>query len=115
MVKMLAQAQMQMTLTNPITLHTLAIDAVKPETIESVDPVALTANAFKRFNATFKGGYGPVHVAPRFWTDVFVATLVKARETDAHAKTMDVPNGCCNVDTCPVKLYYTILLESIRE
>ncbi len=104
-VSILHNAHVQMTLSDPICMNEYDVPV---ESKSIVDYPNLLPDAFEKFKKR-PLPYGTVHIDPAFWFSVFKQSYEK------HQKVLKVPNGCCNQNHCPVKLFYQDLLDTLND
>jgi hypothetical protein len=108
LVKILYQAHVQMTNTNPITYHEFNLSSYDFSSLTQEEFKKITNECFETYKETDIGKiYGSVHVNPSFWSLVYVQSMANAKHN--KESICKVPNGCCNTDGCGIKLFYEIL------
>jgi hypothetical protein len=101
--------QLQASINQPACHHRFEIDDITlPETKDQVKTILDSAFAEFKEAAPIKG---PVHIGHNQWAIIFFEFVEKAVKT--NQQFADVPNGCCNKENCPIKIYYEILYEHI--
>ena len=64
--------------------------------------------------------YGSVHMAPNAWIKIVLDTLrthynrtTTRVDTSGVETSVQIPNGCCNVPTCPLNQFYQIVINNL--
>jgi hypothetical protein len=113
MIQLLHNVHCQTTLNDPICHNEFTVrkDAELPADQEALD--ALLKTCYDTFKEKNTNGVGTVDANPSFWFSVFFQTFMKAKKESGDSLKISVPNGCCNTDQCPVKLFYSIIAEAL--
>lgn len=54
---------------------------------------------------------GSVDINPFTWVKICLEYSIKAMNN--NDEKIKIPNGCCNMDQCPIKLFYEIIVKNI--
>lgn len=119
MLNLILQVHKSATLHHPICHNVVILpkSVLHDLSFESICLEDLTLQAYHHFEKKdFRKG--SVHVDPIFWTGVFLEAL-KTRKKELPSEDsvieIQIPNGCCNVDECPIKAFYEILVLCVKE
>lgn len=105
-IKLLYNMHSHNTLNNPICCHTFKMIDIDVENI----PNNIIQLCFDKYKSSQEGSlYGSVDINPEFWTNIFFSSYLLAKKNNKHV--FNVPNGCCNIDTCGIKKFYELLYE----
>jgi hypothetical protein len=53
---------------------------------------------------------GTVHYGYKYWISVALNNIYAQR----HLSTINIPNGCCNVESCPINKLYQIVYNQLQ-
>lgn len=104
MMKLLLAAQKNVTLMDPLIMNGVSIVSIDRQKSAN-EKEKITEEAFQKFSDKVNR-YGTVHCDRAFWSSIFFQKLENANNKD---KKIYLPNGCCTMEDCPVKLYYELL------
>ncbi len=76
-------------------------------------------NAFDSFSKSDGGRLkGSVHLHPDVWFDIFITKIKEAltnpNKLEKDAYNINIPNGCCSVETCPIRLFNLEILKLLK-
>lgn len=108
MLNILYQTHISCTLNNPICYNKL--DVSNSHDVEDLDIEQITEKSFAKFEE-LKLPRGSVHLNPKIWTQIFFNVL----KSNKGKTEINIPNGCCTNNHCPVKQYYHIIAEMIKK
>lgn len=123
LVGMLFQAHSAMTLNNPLIMNVVKGDLRNLKDVVFIkDTELIFENVMKEFSEKILS-YGTVHYNPKFWKLIFekyfydneqISNYIKIKSNngdlnlDNYEYTLELPNGCCTTDCCPLKTFYEI-------
>lgn len=123
MIGLLFQAQAMTTINSPIIMNTVTgnLNNIKDSVItRGTDSVFDTV--FEEFKNDAKL-IGTVHYEPSFWRSIFGKAFLGTKKINDYIRmkqgdnlivindyeyVIEIPNGCCTKDDCPVKKFYEI-------
>ena len=77
----------------------------------------LSMRAYLTFSTTGEQGKlrGSIDENPLFWTWVLLCALKQRPLPHDNIAIVNVPNGCCDKDICPIKEFYEIVAALLSE
>ena len=113
LIHILYQTHVNSTLNQPICYNEFNIENIN--ILENKNNIEILNNimmkAFEKFKED-KDRYGSVHINPSFWFRVCYESILKS--INNNSKIISIPNGCCNNKKCPIKKYYEIIIDEIK-
>ena len=109
-IQLMLMVHKQMTINDPICYNKIDITNCKelPESNEELQEI------FSRACSNFSElglPNGSVHEDPSFWMNMFL-NVYEDRQKDTT--TIEIANGCCNNDKCPIKRFYEAIADTLR-
>ena len=108
-IQILYSTHSQMTQSRPLKHH--EYQTIKLKDVSKI-PENITKDTYEIYKTLDCAKMrGSVDINPQFWVDVFVTELIKNQDKD----TIQIPNGCCVLDSCGIKQYYDLIQKYISE
>jgi hypothetical protein len=122
-IGLLFQAHALNTINSPLIMNKVSgnLQKIKDCVIENGTDYVFN-DVFNEFKETVTS-FGTVHHEPNFWRGMFgkmfydspqIKNYIKMKKGDEtitfdnYNYTLEIPNGCCTNDKCPVKIFYEI-------